>query len=127
DRGPFVKGRILDLSHAAAMQIALVGPGTAKVKLTVIAAPPVVEVAASRQEPVEPRAAELYAVQVGAFSDRRNAERVRDSMAVRCGSAQIVMRDGHLPSGVYWSGGKRPRKPPRRSRKESVSKGRMRS
>src|SRR5204863_9279570 len=39
DRGPFVKGRILDLSHAAAVSMEMVGPGTAKVKLTVIAAP----------------------------------------------------------------------------------------
>src|SRR5437870_5378343 len=36
DRGPFVGGRILDLSHAAAVSIDMVGPGTAKVKLTLI-------------------------------------------------------------------------------------------
>src|SRR5262249_8228791 len=74
-RGPFAKGRILDLSHAAAMQIALVGPGTAKVKLTVIAAPAVIETAAaSPQAPVQSRTIELYAVQVGVFTDRSNAE-----------------------------------------------------
>src|SRR5437868_8843988 len=39
DRGPFVKGRILDLSHAAAVSMEMIGPGTAKVKLTVIAVP----------------------------------------------------------------------------------------
>src|SRR5580692_9526995 len=37
DRGPFVGGRILDLSHAAAVSIAMIGPGIAKVKITVIA------------------------------------------------------------------------------------------
>src|SRR5438105_6010495 len=37
DRGPFVGGRIVDLSHAAALAIDLIGPGTAKVKLTVVA------------------------------------------------------------------------------------------
>src|SRR5947199_10659889 len=36
DRGPFIGGRILDLSHAAAVSIAMIGPGTAKVKITVI-------------------------------------------------------------------------------------------
>lgn len=39
DRGPFVKGRIIDLSLAAAREIGMVGPGTARVKLKVIAPP----------------------------------------------------------------------------------------
>ena len=39
DRGPFVRGRIIDLSHAAAREIELIGPGITKVKLTVIAPP----------------------------------------------------------------------------------------
>ena len=39
DRGPFVRDRIIDLSKAAARSIDLIGPGTAKVKLTVIAGP----------------------------------------------------------------------------------------
>ena len=36
DRGPFVKGRIIDLSNKAANQIEMVGRGTAKVKVTVL-------------------------------------------------------------------------------------------
>jgi rare lipoprotein A len=36
DRGPFVKGRIIDLSNKAAHQIDMVGRGTAKVKVTVL-------------------------------------------------------------------------------------------
>jgi rare lipoprotein A len=36
DRGPFVKHRIIDLSHAAALAIDMVGPGVAKVRLVVI-------------------------------------------------------------------------------------------
>lgn len=39
DRGPFVKGRIIDVSRAAARQIDLLGPGTAQVRIKVIAAP----------------------------------------------------------------------------------------
>src|SRR5262245_47692786 len=31
DRGPFVDGRIIDLSHAAAKSIDMIGPGTARV------------------------------------------------------------------------------------------------
>ena len=39
DRGPFVKGRVIDLSHRAADEIAMLGPGIAKVKLKVIPPP----------------------------------------------------------------------------------------
>tara|TARA_B100001123_G_scaffold448368_1_gene609065 strand:+ start:93310 stop:94206 length:897 start_codon:yes stop_codon:yes gene_type:complete len=39
DRGPFVKGRIIDLSRAAAKKINMIGPGTAKVVIKVIAKP----------------------------------------------------------------------------------------
>src|SRR5690242_19859476 len=74
DRGPFVRGRVLDLSRAAAVSIAMIGPGTAKVKITVIARPAVVETAAAQAPPPSaPLAADLFAVQVGAFADRNNA------------------------------------------------------
>jgi rare lipoprotein A len=39
DRGPFVKGRIIDLSRRAAQEIQMIGPGTAKVRITVIKPP----------------------------------------------------------------------------------------
>ncbi len=36
DRGPFARGRIIDLSHAAAKKIGLHKSGTAKVRLTLV-------------------------------------------------------------------------------------------
>src|SRR5271169_5253240 len=39
DRGPFVHDRIIDLSQTAAKEIDMLGPGTARVRLTVIAPP----------------------------------------------------------------------------------------
>ena len=39
DRGPFVKGRIIDLSRAAAKKIDMIGPGTARVRIKVVAMP----------------------------------------------------------------------------------------
>ena len=39
DRGPFVRGRIIDLSYSAAKEIGLVGPGTAKVRIKAMAPP----------------------------------------------------------------------------------------
>ncbi len=37
DRGPFVDGRIIDLSYAAASELGVVGPGTAQVRVTALA------------------------------------------------------------------------------------------
>src|SRR5665213_1291721 len=39
DRGPFVAGRIIDLSHAAARAIELIGPGFGPVELTILSSP----------------------------------------------------------------------------------------
>ena len=36
DRGPFVRGRIIDVTKAAAHRLGMVGAGTAKVRLTVL-------------------------------------------------------------------------------------------
>lgn len=81
DRGPFVDGRIIDLSHAAAKAIGLIGPGTGPVRMEVIRAPE--------------GAPALYAVQVGAFRERGNAEGLRARMASRYGPARLVLRPGN--------------------------------
>lgn len=41
DRGPYGRGRVIDLSRAAAQELDMVGPGTARVRLLVgaVAAP----------------------------------------------------------------------------------------
>ena len=36
DRGPFVPGRVVDVSYSAAASLGIVGRGTAKVKLDVV-------------------------------------------------------------------------------------------
>lgn len=82
DRGPFVGGRIIDVSHAAAEALDLIGPGTGRVRLVVIRAP-------------EPVAAGTFAVQVGAYESRQNAELVRERMASRYGPARLVLRQGN--------------------------------
>lgn len=81
DRGPFVGGRIIDLSHAAAKAIDLIGPGTGMVELTVIAAP-------ANPEPA------LFAVQIGAFAVKANADRATQNMIAAYGFAKAVQRAG---------------------------------
>jgi len=82
DRGPFVDGRIIDISHAAAREIDMIGPGTARVRIEVIRLPEVGEGMG-------------FAVQVGVFRNRRNAERVRSRMETRYGSARLLLRPGN--------------------------------
>jgi len=65
DRGPFVRGRVIDLSYAAARQIGMVGPGTARVELAIVAA------ADGADEAL--RARPFYTVQLGAFVDPARA------------------------------------------------------
>ncbi|HWB86693.1 MAG TPA: septal ring lytic transglycosylase RlpA family protein [Bryobacteraceae bacterium] len=84
DRGPFVNGRIIDLSHAAARAIDMIGPGMAHVRLEIIHSP----------EPAPAAAAAVFAVQVGAFRNRGNAERLRTRMENRYGVARLVPRAG---------------------------------
>ncbi len=81
DRGPFVGTRIIDLSHAAAKEIELIGPGVAEVELTVISSP------------VQTQAAQ-FGVQVGAFREKANAERLQQTLMTQYGAARIVERSG---------------------------------
>jgi rare lipoprotein A len=60
DRGPFVEGRIIDLSRAAAEQIDMVGTGTARVTIEVLSFPE-----------------DRFAIQVGSYGLERNAAKVR--------------------------------------------------
>ncbi|HEX9902019.1 MAG TPA: septal ring lytic transglycosylase RlpA family protein [Acidobacteriota bacterium] len=62
DRGPFVGDRIIDLSYAAARMLDMVVPGTIPIRLEVV------------QDVPQAPAGQRFAVQVGAFILRDNAE-----------------------------------------------------
>jgi rare lipoprotein A len=102
DRGPFVRGRIVDLSFAAARALDMVGPGTARVELAVVSRlEPGPVLASAPLPPVPPRDEEataadaVYTVQVGAFREEARAETLRDLLAARYPSA-TVRSDGTL-------------------------------
>jgi rare lipoprotein A len=84
DRGPFVEDRVIDLSLAAARALGMVGTGTAMVKLEIISGSPAV-------------ARGSFAVQVGAFSDRGNANRLKDQLASRY--SPVLVQEYSAPSG----------------------------
>ncbi len=73
DRGPFVDNRVIDLSHRAAVDLGIIGRGTAWVRI--------------RTEGDVPNLAPdgdisgAFYVQVGAFGERKNAVKLRDILA----------------------------------------------
>jgi rare lipoprotein A len=111
DRGPFRKNRIIDLSHAAARAIEMIGPGTARVELRVrghveVATRFVVQLGAFQERElalslqatarhdapaVEVRSDEVWhRVQVGDFVDRDEAEALRRKLE-RAGYTALVI------------------------------------
>src|SRR5690554_6368322 len=68
DRGPFVKGRIIDLSFAAAKVLGVDGPGTASVRIEALGFRQTD--AAGKVAYLQPRSYSIgsYSVQVGAFT-----------------------------------------------------------
>lgn len=86
DRGPFVEGRIIDLSMAAAREIDSLGAGVVPVRIEVLS-------------PIDPTAG-FFTVQVGAFRERGNAERLRERLSASY--SPIFIQNYDSPSGVYY-------------------------
>ncbi len=95
DRGPFVRGRVIDLSYGAAKRIGLIGPGTAKVELIALG-----KTGAPRPDgkptyqPVDYHQGN-FTFQVGAFINRLNAENfVRKLDATYLNAHMVTSREG---------------------------------
>jgi rare lipoprotein A len=86
DRGPFVANRIIDLSRAAARQIDAVGPGVVPVRIEVL----------SGANPT----AGFFTVQVGAFRDRNNAERLREQLSATY--SLVFIQEVDLEDGTFY-------------------------
>jgi rare lipoprotein A len=83
DRGPYVQGRVIDLSRAAARQIRMIGPGTARVRIEILKAGGPIPDDLNR---------ETFAVQVASFT---NAEQARSrANELRGGWVQASRTDG---------------------------------
>lgn len=77
DRGPFVRYRIIDLSYSAATKIDMIGPGTAPVKIVAIGSTmPSKTASPSPSQDSTDYYSGNFTIQVGAFSERGNAERL---------------------------------------------------
>lgn len=79
DRGPFVKGRIIDLSYAAALALDMVASGTAPVKLEVLSE-------------YSPKYSSLkFSVQAGSFIDRQNADVLKNELRKKFKGVYITL------------------------------------
>jgi rare lipoprotein A len=71
DRGPYVKGRHIDLSHKAASVLGMIGPGTAPVRIDVLRV-------GSNRSPASKH--HRYYVQVGLFNNLAAAKRLQANL-----------------------------------------------
>ena len=89
DRGPFVDGRAIDLSYAAARTVGLVGPGTGRVRIELLgkAPPPAIHLlpAPARELPTS-----SYTIEVAALADPAKADHLRRVLASRFPDAFVV-------------------------------------
>lgn len=93
DRGPFKKGRIIDVSKAAATKLGMINNGSARVRVDFVGPidegyqdAPVTKIAAAPT-------AESHFVQLGSFAERSNAETFLREVSAYSGGADIVFAD----------------------------------
>ncbi len=93
DRGPFVRGRIIDLSYTAAKEIGIVGPGTARVEVVALGRRTSASGNTSSTYTADDYHSGEFTFQVGAFLSRENAERQKRQLAKRYKNAHITVYD----------------------------------
>jgi rare lipoprotein A len=88
DRGPFIRGRVIDLSLAAARKVEVQRPGVAEVKVELM------------QSPALPGAPGKWAVQIGGFPDEQAATKLADHLSRRYQTAKVLRFQS--PAGDWW-------------------------
>lgn len=91
DRGPFVKGRIIDLSYQAGKKINLDTRGVSRVRIRAIASTEKKQVDFEKGN---------FAVQVGSFSVEANARNLKDALKREGYNADVVFFD--RGDTVFW-------------------------
>jgi peptidoglycan lytic transglycosylase len=93
DRGPFIRGRIIDLSYGAARELAMIGRGTENVSLTIL------ESTNAGSGHMRNRESDTYWVQVGSFMTLTQAVALHEQLANHYPNIRLTTVD--LPSGQW--------------------------
>lgn len=117
DRGPFVRGRQVDLSYAAAREIGLVGDGVGRVAVEVLDRDVRYRKTVT-EEPILVTSGGSFSIQFGAFRDLENAARLKQALELE---TQGVMITQVTVDGIVYH---RVRLGPFVSREESLSRAR---
>jgi len=88
DRGPFMEGRVIDLSQAAAKELDLVQKGTGQVRLEVLTTPAPIESGGK------------WAVQIGGFGREEEARDLAEHLSKRYQTAKVLTFNS--PAGDWW-------------------------
>ncbi len=92
DRGPFVAGRIIDLSYTGASRIGILGAGTGKVKVTALGMP--TSYSKETKDPIAFKPIDYwtgnFTIQVGAFQVNANALEYRDKLSKHYQNAHVT-------------------------------------
>jgi len=93
DRGPFVRGRIIDLSYTGASRIGIADTGTTKVRITALGQ--AVSYSGKTKTPDQFKAMDYwkgnFTVQVGAFQVKANAQNYQKKLSKTYQNAHLVM------------------------------------
>jgi rare lipoprotein A len=92
DRGPFIDGRVIDLSKAAARELDILECGTAQVRIDPVSMPSIAR--APLRFAAAVAAVARFAVQVGAFHQKANAEKLRARLERSQQFVRIVEKPG---------------------------------
>ncbi|HID38847.1 MAG TPA: septal ring lytic transglycosylase RlpA family protein, partial [Calditrichaeota bacterium] len=99
DRGPFVRGRIIDLSYTAARKIDIVGPGTAPVEVVALGTA-VSDSGRTRSYIPMDFYSGNFTIQVGSFENRKNAEALKRRLENKFKNVRISAFDSG--TGVFY-------------------------
>ncbi len=94
DRGPYSKGRIIDLTEVGAKRLGMIDKGTARVRVSVLSEDPDCYVSEGHTVNIDQG---NFAVQIGAFTVEENAKR----LAANFGSRAYISK-GYV-NGMEWS------------------------
>lgn len=88
DRGPFIEGRVIDLSYSSAKNIGMINQGVARVHLSILNLP-------------YSTANEGYLLQAGSFLMLQNALQLKEELEETCSPAQVEIETYETNEGKY--------------------------